>query len=62
LVQAAHFDSENWFAAGCTLSEANANSLRTTQFGSEHLIHYGQHKFGSENLIRCGHHKFDSDT
>jgi hypothetical protein len=62
LLQAAQFGSENCFAAGTTISEANATSLQPTHFRQRMLICCRQLDFDSESHFCCRQHNFGSKT
>jgi len=58
---ARQFGSENCFAAGTTISAANATSLQPIRFWQRMLVRYKQLDFGSESHFRCSQHNFGSE-
>jgi hypothetical protein len=71
---ATQFDSENWFAAGTSISTANATSLHPTRFWQQMLIALQVTRFRQRitlplqttqlqqrTLIHCRQHNFDNE-
>jgi hypothetical protein len=60
LLQGAKFDNKNCFAAGATISAANATSLQPTCFRQRMLIRYRQLSSSSKSQFRCKLNNFGS--